>query len=65
MVASRVVPRMGVNEMGISFGNATARPFDDSPNYAYANTQAFKQHVQREKARKARKEKARQKRKKR
>ena len=38
-------PRMGVNEMGVSFGNATAKPFNRSDSYDYANTQAFKQFV--------------------
>ena len=44
-------PRMGLNEMGVAFGNALAYPADDSetftesPNYGYANNQAFKQYI--------------------
>jgi hypothetical protein len=38
-------PRMGVNELGLAFGNCTASAFTSSPNYDYANTQAFKQYV--------------------
>ena len=38
-------PRMGVNETGLAFGNCTASAFTSSPNYDYANTQAFKQFV--------------------
>jgi len=44
-------PRMGLNEVGVAFGNSLAYPADDSetftesPNYRYANNQAFKQYI--------------------
>ena len=43
--------RMGMNEAGIGFGNATGHPgdgsatFTSSPNYSYSNNQAFKQFI--------------------